>query len=86
MILKNSISSVQSLALNQSIEVPVRTPCYSSTIIDHILASSPYRVTQQGVIVWDSLITSLFNALEKSPESKEYTQKIEMPFATKLFS
>ena len=36
--------------LKQLIEVPTRVTCTSSTIIDHILASFPNRVSQQGVI------------------------------------
>ena len=36
--------------LKQLIEVPTRVTCSSSTIIDHILVSFPYRVSQQGVI------------------------------------
>ena len=35
--------------LKQLIEVPTRVTCSSSTIIDHILASFPDRVSQQGV-------------------------------------
>ena len=36
--------------LKQLIEVPTRVTCSSSTIIDHILASFPDRVSQQSVI------------------------------------
>ena len=36
--------------LKQLIEVPTRVTCSSSIIIDHILASFPNRVSQQGVI------------------------------------
>ena len=36
--------------LKQLIEVPTRVTCSSSAIIDHILASFPDRVSQQGVI------------------------------------
>ena len=36
--------------LKQLIEVPARVTCSSSTITDHILASFPNRVSQQGVI------------------------------------
>ena len=36
--------------LKQLIEVPTCVTCSSSTIIDHILASFPNRVSQQGVI------------------------------------
>ena len=36
--------------IKQLIEVPTRVTCSSSTIIDHILASFPNRVSQQGVI------------------------------------
>ena len=56
--------------LKQLIEVPTRVTCSSSTIIDHILASFPNRVSQQGVIELDFLITKLYTGLEKSPELK----------------
>ena len=36
--------------LKQLIKVLTRVTCSSSTIIDHILASFPIRVSQQGVI------------------------------------
>ena len=36
--------------LKQLAEVPTRVTCSSSTIIDHILASFPNRVSQQVVI------------------------------------
>ena len=36
--------------LKQLIEVPTRVTCSTSIIIDHILASFPDRVSQQGVI------------------------------------
>ena len=38
------------LGLKQLIEVPTHITCSSSTIIDHILASFPDKVSQQGVI------------------------------------
>ena len=37
-------------SLLQLIKVPTRITCNSATIIDHILASYPERVTQQGII------------------------------------
>ena len=37
-------------SLHQLMEVPTRITCNSATIIDHILASYPERVTQQGII------------------------------------
>ena len=37
-------------ALKQLIEAPTRVTCSSPTINDHILASFPNRVSQQGVI------------------------------------
>ena len=37
-------------SLHQLIQVPTRITCNSATIIDHILASYPERVTQQGII------------------------------------
>ena len=36
--------------LHQLIKVPTRTRCNNATIIDHISASYPERVTQQGRI------------------------------------
>ena len=64
--------------LKQLIEVPTRVTCSSSTIIDHILASIPNRVSQQRVIDVALPITKLYTALEKSPESKEVrTSKLD---------
>ena len=66
--------------LKQLIEVPTRVTCSSSTIIDHLLASFPNRVSQQGVIDVGlrCLIIKLYTALEKSPESKEVrTSKLD---------
>ena len=37
-------------SLHQLIKVPARITCDRATIIDHILASYPERVTQQGII------------------------------------
>ena len=37
-------------SLHQLIKVPTRITCNSTSIIDHILASYPERVTQQGII------------------------------------
>ena len=37
-------------SLHQLIKVPTGITCNSATIIDHILASYPERVTQQGII------------------------------------
>ena len=37
-------------SLYQLIKVPTRITCNSTTIIDHILASYPERVTQQSII------------------------------------
>ena len=37
-------------SLHQLIKVPTRITCNSATIIDHILASYPERVTQQGIV------------------------------------
>ena len=60
--------------LKQLIEVPTRVTCSSSTIIDHLLASFPNRVS----LMLDFLITKLYTALEKSPESKEVrTNKLD---------
>ena len=37
-------------SFHQLINVPARITCNNATIIDHILASYPQRVTQQGII------------------------------------
>ena len=37
-------------SLHQLIKFPTRITCNSTTIIDHILASYPERVTQEGII------------------------------------
>ena len=37
-------------SLHQLIKAPTRITCNSAAIIDHILASYPERVTQQGII------------------------------------
>ena len=37
-------------SLHQVIKAPIRITCISTTIIDHILASYPERITQQGII------------------------------------
>ena len=64
--------------IKQLIEVPTRVTCSSSTIIDHILASFPNRVSQQSVMMLDFLITELYTALKKSPQSKEVrTSKLD---------
>ena len=36
--------------INQLIKSPTRVACSNSTLIDHILASFPSRVSQKGVI------------------------------------
>ena len=59
--------------LKQLVEVPTRVTCSSSTIIDHILASFPNRVSVQVI-----MITKLYTVPEKSPESKEvHTSKLD---------
>ena len=47
---KATINFVLFFDLRQLIKVPTRITCNSATIIDHILASYPERVTQQGII------------------------------------
>ena len=47
---KNAMNPVEYRILKQLIEAPKSVTGSSSTIIDHILASSPNRVSQQGVI------------------------------------
>ena len=64
--------------LKQLIEIPTRVTCSSSTIIDHILASFPDRVSSKVSLMLDFLITKLYTTLEKSPESKEVrTSKLD---------
>ena len=48
---KSSYEYCTYFSLHQLIKVPTRITCNSATIIDHILASYPERVTQQGIIV-----------------------------------
>ena len=66
--------------LKQLIEVPARVTCSSSTIIDHILASFPNRVSQQGAInvgLSDHQIVYCTRCT-KSPESKDVrTRKLD---------
>ena len=50
MILKATMNFLHFSGLKQLIKVSTRTTTSSSTIIDHILASYPERVTQCGVI------------------------------------
>ena len=38
------------LSLKQLISCPARVTCSSSTIIDHILASYPDRISEEGII------------------------------------
>ena len=47
---KSSYEYCTYFSLHQLIKVPTRITCNSATIIDHILASYPERVTQQGII------------------------------------
>ena len=49
-MLKATRDSVHFFGLKQLIIVPARVTTGSSTIIDHVLASFPERVTQSGVI------------------------------------
>ena len=44
------MSFVLFFSLHQLIKVPARITCNSATIIDHIFASYPERVTQKGII------------------------------------
>ena len=64
--------------LKQLIEVPTCVTCSSSTVIDHILASFiPIESRSKVSLMLDFLITKLYTALEKSPESKEvHTNKL----------
>ena len=47
---KNYFNFCTMFGLKQLIESPTRITCSSSSIIDHILASFPDRVTQQGIL------------------------------------
>ena len=54
--------------LTQLIEVPTRVNCSSSTVIDHILASFPDRVSQEGVIDGGLSDPHVIYWTKKSPE------------------
>ena len=62
-------------SLHQSIKVPTRTTCNSATIIDHILASYPERVTQQGIIDVRSSDHQLIFCTRKLSRIKRGTHK-----------
>ena len=47
---KNCFDFCTMFGPKQSIDSPTRITCSSSFIIDHILASFPNRVTQQGIL------------------------------------
>ena len=47
---KNYFDFCKMFDIKQLIESPTRITCSSSSIIDHILASFPDRVTQQGIL------------------------------------
>ena len=47
---KATVNFVLFFSLHQLIKVPASITCDTATIIDHILASYPERVTQQGII------------------------------------
>ena len=49
-VVKNYSDLCAMLGLKQLIENPTQITCSSSSIIDHILASFPDRVTQQGIV------------------------------------
>ena len=50
MTLKSTMDFVLFFSLHQIIKVPTRITCNTATIIDHILASYPERITQQSII------------------------------------
>ena len=56
--------------LKQLVEVPSRVTCSSSTIVNHIQASFPDSVSQQGVIDVGLSDHQIYDALAKYPESK----------------
>ena len=47
---KSTMEFVLFFSLDQLIKVPTRITCNTATIIDHILASYPERITQQSII------------------------------------
>ena len=59
------------LSLKQLIQVSTRVTCTSSTIINHILQAFPTAFHSKVPLMLGILITKLYTALEKSPESKE---------------
>ena len=60
--------------LKQLIEVPARVTCSSSTITDHILASFPNRVSQQGVIDVGLSNRQIIYCTRKISRIKRYAQ------------
>ena len=64
--------------LKQLIEVPTCVTCSSSTIIDHVLASFPNRVSQQSVIDVGLSDHRIIYRTKKYPQSKEVrTSKLD---------
>ena len=47
---KATMTFVLFFSLHQLMKVPTRVTCNSAAIIDHILASYPERITEQGII------------------------------------
>ena len=61
--------------LHQLIKDPTRITCNSPTIIDHILANYPERVTQQGVIDVELSDHQFIFCTRKKPRIKRRTHK-----------
>ena len=64
-------------SLHQLIKVPTRITCNSATIIDHILASYPERVTQQGIIDVGLSDHQLIFCTRKNSRIKRHAQTIK---------
>ena len=62
-------------SLHELMKVPTRITCNSATIIDHILASYPERVTQQGIIDVGLSDHQLIFCTRKLPRIKRGTHK-----------
>ena len=64
-------------SLHESIKIPTSITCNSANIIDHILASYPERVTQQGIFIDVGLSDQrLIFCTRKISKIKRGTQKL----------
>ena len=67
--------------LKQLIKSPIHVTCSSSTLIDHVLASFPLRVSQKGVFDVRYLITTYFlHTKNFMSKHRWYPQVFELPF------